>query len=58
MIVTVGMGENGVFEVLFLLEKCVTPETSYLPPETSSRIGVCFSQISPASPLAADKEYE
>jgi len=28
MLVTVGMGENGVFEVLFLLEKCVTPETS------------------------------
>ena len=26
MLVTVGMGENGVFEVLFLLEKCVTPE--------------------------------
>ena len=25
MLVTVGMGENGVFDVLFLLEKCVTP---------------------------------
>jgi len=26
MLVTVGMGENGVFDVLFLLEKCVTPD--------------------------------
>ena len=40
MLVTVGMGENGVFDVLFLLEKCVTPifARRVLPIATSQKL--------------------